>query len=624
MNDSSDSVDKTPPPAGNTIDGPGSAQVSPTLPVHVICGGIEEAGTYAPPNGDWPAVDAIAVGHYLNVEPQFAELALDRAISGTLPSTAAGDDESASANILTDFTRRGVIQGKLGVPFFLPDPRENKRIIAIAGMGSVGYFASPELTFLVSQLFWALARLGRKHLASVLIGSGTGSLETEAAVARWMQGVALAMANGSTLPTVECLTFVEHNATKAEEIRNALSRYKSPPDGPSLSISVSPTGAIPLPTAGSSNATVCLRQKALQSVTRISVEQRGKKYCFGALSDQASHPQGHTTLKPGPISDANDELAARETADPQREAAKFLFNLLVPQSFWGEFGRKDPIVVECDSRMAQLHWEMMVVPNLERNLVGDGFEFLGIHPTITRQFRNSLGQPPEPPPRFDRTLRVLIVADTAEKMPLPASRQEAEAIEKLFENYGELLSASGSDRRISVKSLVGPEIANYRDVLDHLFQYPPYDIVHFTGHCEYVKKDPASSGWLFSKGKTLSAYELTRVTCVPQFVFSNGCSTGVTPPKASLLSRRAVPSFAEAFFQRGVKNFVCTAWPISSNPARDFAYTFYKTMLSEEPGRPRFMYEAMREARKFIRSTESGARTWGAYQHYGSPWHKLL
>ncbi len=588
----------------------------------MICGGIEEAGNYAPLNDDWPAIDAIAVGHYLNVEPQFAELALDNAISGGLSSTVAAGDGLASANILTDFTRRRIIQGKLGVPFFLPDPRDSKRTIVIAGMGPVGDFAEPELIFLVLQLFWALARLGRKHLASVLIGSGTGNLETATAVACWMRGVALAMANGSTLPLVADLTFVEHNVAKAEEIRIALTRYKSPSGSPPLGISVSPLDPIPLP-PGSPDATTSARRNAPPSVTRITAEQRGKKYFFGALSDQASHPQECTTLKPGTVSEANDELAAKATADHQREAAEFLFNLLVPQLLRKEFARKDPIVMECDNRTAQLHWEMMVVPNLERNLVGDGFEFLGIHPTITRQFRNSLGQPPEPPPRFDRTLRVLIVADTAEKMPLPASRQEAEAIEKLFKKYGEFLGSSGSDRRVSVKSLIGPEIANYKDVLEHLFQYPPYDIVHFTGHCEYVKEYPGSSGWLFSKGKTLSAYELTRVTCVPEFVFSNGCSTGVTPPKVSLVSRRAVPSFAEAFFQRGVKNFICTAWPIASNPASDFACTFYKAMLGGELGRPRFMYEAMREARQSIRDTPAGARTWGAYQHYGNPWHKV-
>ena len=161
-------------------------------------------------------------------------------------------------------------------------------------------------------------------------------------------------------------------------------------------------------------------------------------------------------------------------------------------------------------------------------------------------------------------------------------------------------------------------------MLERLFQYPPYDIVHFTGHCEYVKEDPADSGWLFSKGKKITAYELTRMDRAPEFVFSNVGSTGVTPTKVSLLSRRAVPSFAEAFVQRGVKNFVCTAWPVASNPARDFACAFYKEALGGESSRPRFMYEAMREARKSIRDTPSGSRSWGAYQHYGNPLFKLV
>ena len=150
----------------------------------------------------------------------------------------------------------------------------------------------------------------------------------------------------------------------------------------------------------------------------------------------------------------------------------------------------------------------------------------------------------------------------------------------------DFLRSSGSNRHVSVDKLIGPEAANYGSVLEHLLRYPPYDILHFSGHCEYVKEDPASSGWLFSKGKKISAYELTRVGCVPGFVFSNACSSGVVPADVNRLARRAVPSFAEAFFKQGVKNFVCTAWPVADVAARDFACGFYRGLLGSGGRRP--------------------------------------
>ena len=63
---------------------------------------------------------------------------------------------------------------------FLDDPRTRDdkdsagldRLIAIAGMGYAGRFGTPELTVLARELCWSLGRLGKRHLATVLIGSG--------------------------------------------------------------------------------------------------------------------------------------------------------------------------------------------------------------------------------------------------------------------------------------------------------------------------------------------------------------------------------------------------------------------------------------------------------------------
>ncbi len=588
---------------------------TPTLRVHIVCGTIEDVGQEELA-ADCPGIDAIAVGHYAKVEPQFAELALDNAISGFLPSLKANATDSVAVGVITDLTTRGIIQGELAVPFFLPDPRDNGRIIVIAGMGSVGRFGAPELGVLVEQMFWALARLGRKHLATVLIGSGTGNIETDTAVAHWMDGAAVAIANGPLACPTD-LTFVEKIPAKAEEIRSALLNHKSGPNRPGLTMSVTPLEPIPVP-----NGEAAPRPAATKSSTHISGEKRGKRYMLGALSDEASYHETHTDFDPDTIVRANNELAAKATAEHQRQAGEFLFKLIAPKSLRDAFARKDPIVIECDNHVAQLHWEMMVVRGLARNSIGDGSEFLGIYPGIARQFRNSFVLPPAPPRMSGRTLQVLIVADTDDVRPLQRSQDEAKTIAELFKEYDNFLQSSGASRRISVETLIGPDRATYDNVLERLLKYPPYDILHYSGHCEYVEDDPPKSGWLFSKGKKITAYELAGSDCVPGFIFSNACCSGDIPDHKQ---RGPMPSFAEEFFKQGVRNFVCTAWPVAGGPAHDFACTFYREMLGSANRRGSYMFEAMREARKSILNTnEACSRSWGAYQHYGNPWYRLV
>ncbi len=77
--------------------------------------------------------DVFVVGHYVGVLPQNAELALDRALSGT---------EEPSRLVLTDLTRRGVIRGALGDVIFFP--RADGRQIVLAGMGRPGTFGEAQ------------------------------------------------------------------------------------------------------------------------------------------------------------------------------------------------------------------------------------------------------------------------------------------------------------------------------------------------------------------------------------------------------------------------------------------------------------------------------------------------
>jgi hypothetical protein len=225
-------------------------------------------------------------------------------------------------------------------------------------------------------------------------------------------------------------------------------------------------------------------------------------------------------------------------------------------------------------------------------------------------------------------LRVLIVADPAPDAHLPGAEEEGAAIAHLFRSFNTVYADRTEISRIEVVTLLGPNEGTRINVLGKLMT-SPFDVLHFAGHCRF-SKDAANSGWMFSQTTVLSANELNRIDRIPKFVFSNACESGVMPDRPRDRNVDLAPSFAEAFFSRGVSNFVCTAWPVDDVAAREFALTMYAGLLGLKPvdgssGRYQAasalpMHEAMRRARRAVATSNYGSRTWGAYQHYGNPY----
>ncbi len=601
-------------------------EVVARLRLNICCGPIQNVGTTALQLQSEKAVDAIAVGHYIGVQPVFAELSLDEAISHFLhaePSPVPPEDVNG---IITQFTQRGIIEGSLGRSFFLPDPRDRGRIIAIAGMGPVGRFGTSELTLLARELGWSLGSLGKKHLATVLIGAGSGNLETEPAVRAWLRGVSLAILNRPDQPHIEELTFVETNVERAENIRVAANAYRKNLAVAAMELIVTPDTKIeePLGGASSKQSPPSHQARPRQVATRLLVEQETDYYRFSAVTEDASFPERAVRVNPQIATQINNSLAAEATPEGKKEWGESLFKLLTPQDFQSKLAGSEHVVLACDSNVAQLHWELMVGPESAGAQVGLETAFLGLSPGITRQLRSYFLNVPEPPPPSSRCLRVLIVADTQYEHPLPAAAEEGRRVEKVFEQFEEQLRQTGSKTRIEVEALIGPCEATCAQVLKRLLKYPPYDVLHFSGHCKYEKEDWTRSGWLFSDNLRLTANELSRVDRVPAFVFSNACESGVTPSRLDLRTPELAPSFAEAFFSRGVKNFVCTAWPVPDDAAALFAEAMYGNLLGAAGERPTYIYEAMMKARRAIWQHATGCRAWGAYQHYGNPWFRLL
>ncbi|HZP21825.1 MAG TPA: CHAT domain-containing protein [Terriglobales bacterium] len=611
---------------GGPIKPPAPPPAAPALRLNICHCKIEDVGADGGPAMD-PKVDAIAVGHYLGVMPVFAELALDRAISsGVVPALRAeappmNEDDRDASGLIAQFTQRGLLHGELGRPFFIPDPRDANRLIVVAGMGPVGRFGEPELTVLARETFWSLATMGKRHLASVLIGSGSGNLDTETALRAWLRGVAFAIANRPDAARLQELSFVERRADKAEELRLTAMQLQSSIRALGLEIEVTPTEPIPQEEEPAPPATSHHDRKKKRVATRIAVELQDEFYRFSALSYEASSPERAVKLNLDLVRQANDAISIQPDEDGARGWGSFLFKYLVPGDLQSKLSGGAPIVVACDSNVAQIHWELMVSPDSAAAALGDCF--LGLSPGITRQLRNNFEGIPEPPPPSRHTLRVLVIGDTCAENPLPGAAAEAAAVTQLFEELPKDLAGMGRKVDLVVESLIGPMQASCIEVLKRLMTQT-YDILHYSGHCVYDRVDRTKSGWLFSGSQRLTANELTRVDRVPPFVFSNACESGVTPSRPDLRTPELAPSFAEAFFGRGVKNFVCTAWPVQDAPAALFASAFYSSLLGKESGQPAFMNDAMRAAREAVRAKFSGVLGWAAYQHYGNPYFRMV
>jgi hypothetical protein len=643
----------------------------PKIALDVVVGDITDLATL-PISGE--PVDALAVGYYAGGMPHGALRQLDTILTPLVHSdTSAPTTPTAhEADLLiTQLIQRGIIRGDLASLFLLPDPRptdkKSPRLIAIAGMGLPGRFGAPELTILARELCWTMGHLGKRHLATVLIGAGDKNMLVSEAIHAWVRGIkaALTGASGVGEPALHQITFVERDPRKLPHMNQALERVAAELAARKRMY----VGYTPFDDAQKQLIRTAMRQRInaeakqlLDQVepgeagesdyeappVRITVEYENNTYRFGAITGEASVPERDIALDPCLVVQANDELAAPGDLAEQQRQGEFMARLLFPADFRTDLSGGAPVMLTVDATTARIHWELLALPE-ERSLAngedlvgipGDeaSERFLGLTFGLTRQLRSSFAHRSEPMPARHRQLRVLVVADPAADARLPGAEEEGDAVADLLEAFNLITTTKN---RVEVVRLIGPAEATRTRVLQHLLTRK-YDVLHFAGHCLYNESNPTASGWVFTNQELLTANEIQRVDRVPSLVISNACESGVTPDRSGDRSSGLAPSFAETFFARGVANFICTAWPVGDREARDFALSLYADLLgltfnspnrkhalriesrNYSPGPPQPMYRAMRNARRAIANLPYDRHSWGAYQHYGNPYARLF
>jgi hypothetical protein len=354
---------------------------------------------------------------------------------------------------------------------------------------------------------------------------------------------------------------------------------------------------------------------------RITVEYDRDKseFHFSALTDGAVIPTRVVDVTSKVVDEAARLLAEAQSRREQQERGRVLFDYVFPRDLEYLFDTDAVVRMIVDPTTAAIPWEMACLPAAKSRSKA---KWLGTNRGLTRQFRTLLSQSiGVTAPRGER-IRALVIADPApeEEWQLPGARAEGRRVANLLRG----IDPDGrknwlADLDIDVEAYIGPDDASPVDLIGKLIS-GQYHIVHFAGHGNYTEKDPEKSGWVMSASHFVTAKDIARSRNAPWLIVANACYSGSlrqSEPYPSLEAARRGASIAEAFMDRGVRNYLGAGWTVDDDQAMRFALSFYKSMFANET-----LGDAVQAARQTIFSDMTGS-TWGAYQFYGDPGDRL-
>lgn len=445
-----------------------------------------------------------------------------------------------------------------------------------------------------------------------------------------------------------------------------------------------------------------------------SLSSRWKDLKYSALTSNSAIPT--RTVR---IQNSFAELLPNTVLDvcsfqDQWEYGNLMMHCFIPDDFQKLIEEGDKLTLVVDRETARIPWEMSGYSSKNSH------KFFGTDLEISRQFRSTIGTASAHFPELNNELKILLIADPVSDADyaLEGAVEEGFALAELFaeaqEAYGDRLDVRvhvriGNERRggdtyrqemkerfaAAKRRFRSPSHADFQfcrpiEILK-LLVHERFDIVHFAGHGKFVS-ETGEMGWMLDSDCTLTAKEIFRVRQVPRLVFANACRSGnVKEAKDATsgsgdgteeISREhpeevleriyaeislygtdmrqkalfAHMSMAEAFFARGIPNFLGTGWNVHDEQASEFSLAFYRELIgltsdgtvdggkcigealkiarnSISPKKG-LLYEIFGDASEIEEEHESSREsldhahsyhnTWGAYQHYGLPTDRLF
>ncbi len=528
--------------------------------------------------------------------------------------SALGAINSAIDQWISRACDQGLMGAELGQVFFIPVPPQRiaSESVLVAGMGDYGVFDYSDLCYLAMNVCYAVSALKMGSFATVLIGSGEGNLEVDPAVRGLLSGICDALHHVQPDERIKKLEIVEYSESRYEEILQIVRQIEKDQVLEHMLITVEERKLRDVKRArarkGKPKATT--GQPATTTITRfvnrITIEHNGEGYSFSALTENAVVPVRQIEVQKFFTDGITKQLKICETEERQQQFGSLFHRYVFPRDFEQLIANNQPLTLVVDSTTAGLPWEMACF-GPKRNLT-----YFGLGLKLTRQFRTMLAGAPGIAPPLNKSLRILVIADPA---PEPELKLDGAALEgrKVVEilNSFKAAYAKNAEWKITIEGRIGSDRCDPVEILE-LIVNGAFDIIHYSGHGVFDEKRPNNGGWVFGQDTILSAREIFRARQVPRLVFANACFSAVCnngeipSPRAS---NRKLAGLAEAFFERGVQNYIGTGWEVDDAAAVKFAQVFYGKALNGE-----FLGDALADARRAIFNSGS---TWGAYQHYG-------
>jgi CHAT domain-containing protein/pimeloyl-ACP methyl ester carboxylesterase len=349
---------------------------------------------------------------------------------------------------------------------------------------------------------------------------------------------------------------------------------------------------------------------------------------FIALTDRA---RAEVSLVSGQMHLANQFIADMiSTTDNSRQAARTLFEMLMPNQLKELAPQQHDLVLIVDQASARYPWELLddrwsskqeppaIAAGLLRQLKTLNFRSKPLHSAEKSAF--VIGNP-----LIESGSEGSIFPD------LPGAAKEADAVAGLLAGFGYDVNRPLGRKQTDL---------NAREILTGLHG-DAYRILHLAGHgvhefdtekyhsvsqsCTVCGQDtPVKkklvSGMVIGENTFLTPGDVEQMRWVPELVFINCChlgSTAVRYPEAKRYNDLAA-NLGIQFINMGVKAVVAAGWAVDDAAAKAFAETFYQAMLSG-----RSFGLAIQQARKHIYQQYPDVNTWGAYQCYGDPDFRL-
>jgi pimeloyl-ACP methyl ester carboxylesterase len=589
------------------------AAATPRLRVEVVRGDIMRVSG-----------DVLVAGLYRGVPPQNALLALDKLVSGS--------DEPPL--VLTEQARRGLLRGDLGDVELFPLPKD--RLVAVGGMGHSGAFGEAELRLLARNVTWAVANLPRpRTVCTVLIGAGEGNLGVPAAVRALLLGIADALVDARVRTRLSLLRIVEVSRDRAAEILRA-ARQLDLGGALALDVKRSVVRGPGLARARRRLAGPVPRPRERATPARLTFVRMPDAIRASVITRTSTIPERSLRLDTTLVGELVLRMKDPDPADVPRLSA-LLRRLLLPREFvavlpFADVATPDgtdesPFVFEVDRDLARVHWEMMA-----SDLDTPAAAPLAVRKQVARQLRTEYSPPPAPEASPGEARRALVIGDPGDPATgynLPGARREALRVAEILKAKGvEEVACYVGARTDPDQPSLGVPPATRIDVLDRLLE-GGWDILHYSGHGDFLPGEPDHAGWVFQDG-LLTSRELERMDVAPRLVVANAClssltsSVGVGGSVVARSDAQLVATLADEFFRRGVRDYIGTAWEVNDEGAIQFAEALYEALLTGTNVDCSLGAAVLKARRALAAREEVFGALWAAYQHYGDPTASLI